>query len=53
MNITIFGWMRIRHIETARISLAGQWIANRRSFWQRSLDRLGDLFNEPDPVSPK
>jgi hypothetical protein len=25
-----------------------QWIGDRRSMWERRLDRLGDLLAEPD-----
>jgi DNA-binding transcriptional ArsR family regulator len=42
------GRVRTCHIETAGLSVAGQWIGDRRSTWERRLDRLGDLLAEPD-----
>ena len=31
-------------------SLSEQWIRDRRSMWERSFDRLGDLLAEPDEI---
>ena len=42
------GRVRTCHIEPAGLSVAAQWIADRRTMWERRLDRLGDLLAEPD-----
>jgi len=42
------GRVRTCGIESAGLTLAAQWIADRRSVWERRLDRLGDLLAEPD-----
>ena len=42
------GRVRTCRIEPAGLSVASQWIADRRSTWERALDRLGDLLAEPD-----
>src|ERR1700733_11476545 len=42
------GRARTCRIEPAGLSVAGQWIGDRRSIWERRLDRLGDLLAEPD-----
>ena len=42
------GRVRTCRIEPAGLSVAEQWIADRRSTWERRLDRLGDLLAEPD-----
>jgi DNA-binding transcriptional ArsR family regulator len=42
------GRVRTCHIEPAGLSVAEQWIGDRRSIWERRLDRLGDLLAEPD-----
>jgi len=42
------GRVRTCHLETAGLSVAEQWIGDRRSMWERRLDRLGDLLAEPD-----
>lgn len=41
------GRVRTCRIEPAGLSAAEQWIGERRSRWERSLDRLGDLLAEP------
>src|ERR1700685_992579 len=41
------GRVRTCRIEPAGLSVAAQWIADRRSTWERRLDRLGDLLAEP------
>jgi DNA-binding transcriptional ArsR family regulator len=41
------GRVRTCRIEPAGLSAAEQWIADRRSMWERWLDRLGDLLAEP------
>src|SRR5260370_28262541 len=42
------GRVRTCRIEPAGLSVAAQWIGDRRSMWERALDRLGDLLAEPD-----
>ncbi|MDP8983394.1 MAG: metalloregulator ArsR/SmtB family transcription factor [Acidobacteriota bacterium] len=42
------GRVRTCRIEPAGLSAAEKWIADRRSIWERQLDRLGDLLAEPD-----
>jgi DNA-binding transcriptional ArsR family regulator len=40
------GRVRTCRIETAGFSVLEQWIRDRRSTWERRLDRLGDLLGE-------
>lgn len=40
------GRVRTCRIETAGFSALQQWIGDRRSRWERRLDRLGDLLAE-------
>jgi DNA-binding transcriptional ArsR family regulator len=42
------GRVRTCRVEPAGISAAEQWLSDRRSKWERRLDRLGDLLAEPD-----
>jgi DNA-binding transcriptional ArsR family regulator len=42
------GRVRTCRIEPAGLAVAMQWIADRRSMWERRLDRLGDLLAGPD-----
>jgi DNA-binding transcriptional ArsR family regulator len=42
------GRIRTCHIEPAGLSVAEQWIGERRSTWERRFDRLGDLLAAPD-----
>jgi DNA-binding transcriptional ArsR family regulator len=42
------GRVRTCRMEPAGLSVAERWIANRRSLWERRLDRLGDLLTEPE-----
>jgi len=42
------GRVRTCRIEAAGLQVAAQWIADRRSVWERRLDRLGDLLAEPN-----
>ena len=42
------GRVRTCRIETAGFSVLEQWIADRRSMWERRLDRLGDLLAESE-----
>lgn len=40
------GRVRTCRIETAGLSVAEQWIEDRRTTWEKRLDRLGDLLEE-------
>ena len=40
------GRVRTCHLESAGLSAAEQWIAERRTVWERRFDRLGDLLDE-------
>jgi DNA-binding transcriptional ArsR family regulator len=42
------GRVRTCRIEPAGLSVAQQWISNRRSAWELRLDRLADLLAEPE-----
>ena len=42
------GRVRTCHLESAGLVVADHWIRDRRSMWDRRLDRLGDLLVEPD-----
>jgi DNA-binding transcriptional ArsR family regulator len=42
------GRVRTCHIESAGLAVAEKWISDRRSIWERRLDRLGDLLAQPD-----
>ncbi len=42
------GRVRTCRIEPKGLSVAEQWIRDRRTIWERRLDRLGDLLAEPD-----
>jgi DNA-binding transcriptional ArsR family regulator len=42
------GRVRTCRIEPTGFSVAKQWIEDRRSLWERRLDRLGNLLAEPD-----
>ncbi|HLK63700.1 MAG TPA: metalloregulator ArsR/SmtB family transcription factor [Bryobacteraceae bacterium] len=42
------GRVRTCRIEPTGLSLAEQWIRDRRTIWERRLDKLGDLLAEPD-----
>lgn len=42
------GRIRTCRIETAGFSVLEEWIRDRRSMWERRLDRLGDLLAESD-----
>ena len=42
------GRVRTCRIETAGLDALEQWIRDRRSLWERRLDRLGDLLAAPD-----
>lgn len=42
------GRVRTCRIETAGFNALEQWIRDRRSLWERRLDRLGDFLRESD-----
>jgi DNA-binding transcriptional ArsR family regulator len=42
------GRVRTCRIEPAGLSVAQQWIGERRSMWERGLDRLADLLAEEE-----
>jgi DNA-binding transcriptional ArsR family regulator len=42
------GRVRTCRIEPAGLAVVEQWVGDRRSMWERRLDRLGDLLAEPD-----
>ena len=42
------GRVRTCRMEPKGLSVAEQWIGDRRSLWERRFDRLGDLLAEPD-----
>jgi len=42
------GRVRTCQIESAGLSVAEQWIGQRRAIWERRFDRLGDLLAESD-----
>ena len=41
------GRVRTCRLEPAGLAAAAQWIGDRRSTWERRLDRLGDFLKEP------
>jgi DNA-binding transcriptional ArsR family regulator len=42
------GRVRTCRIEPAGLSVAAEWIGERRSMWERRLDQLGEMLAEPD-----
>lgn len=42
------GRIRTCRIEPTGLSVAEQWITDRRALWEKRLDRLGDLLAEPE-----
>lgn len=42
------GRVRTCRIDPEGLAIAKQWIEDRRSLWERRLDRLGDLLAEPE-----
>ena len=42
------GRVRTCRLETTGLALAEQWIGDRRSTWERRLDRLNDLLEEEE-----
>ena len=43
------GRVRTCHVEAKALHTAEQWIAERRSTWERRFDRLGDFLAETAP----
>jgi DNA-binding transcriptional ArsR family regulator len=50
VRTTKVGRVRTCRIEPAGLSVAERWIEDRRSTWEKRLDRLGELLGEPDEV---
>ena len=42
------GRVRTCRLETAGLAVLEQWIRDRRSIWEKRLDRLGELLAEPE-----
>jgi DNA-binding transcriptional ArsR family regulator len=48
------GRVRTCTIQPVALRAAEQWVADRRTFWEQSLDRLGELLaEEPDQDQPQ
>ncbi|HEU5099084.1 MAG TPA: metalloregulator ArsR/SmtB family transcription factor [Roseiflexaceae bacterium] len=47
------GRVRTCQIDPAGLNLAADWIAERRSLWERRLDRLGDILAEEELVTKR
>ena len=45
------GRVRTCQVDPAALSLAEQWINQRRIGWERRLDRLGEYLDQTDPSS--
>lgn len=43
------GRVRTCHLHPAGLAVLENWIRDRRSLWDRRLDRLANLLAEPDP----
>ena len=41
------GRVRTCHIDPAGLGVVTQWIANRRTTWERRFDRLGEFLAQP------
>ena len=46
------GRVRTCRIETRALRSAEKWFTERRTIWERRLDRLGDYLDETDPPPP-
>jgi len=46
------GRVRTCRLDSAGLKLAERWISERRSLWERRLDRLGELLSDDDPPNP-
>jgi hypothetical protein len=42
------GRVRTCQLEPGGFAALEEWIRDRRSMWERRLDRLGDLLDEPE-----
>jgi DNA-binding transcriptional ArsR family regulator len=47
------GRVRTCRIELHGLSVAERWIAERRSLWERRLDRLGEILAEEERPKPR
>jgi DNA-binding transcriptional ArsR family regulator len=47
------GRVRTCHVEPAALRAAERWIADRRTSWERRLDRLGEYLAEPPETTTK
>ncbi|HET9620953.1 MAG TPA: metalloregulator ArsR/SmtB family transcription factor [Kofleriaceae bacterium] len=47
------GRVRTCRVEPAALASVERWIAARRATWERRLDRLGELLEEPQPPTPR
>jgi DNA-binding transcriptional ArsR family regulator len=47
------GRVRTCRIDPKMLSLAEQWVSERRHMWERSLDRLGAFLDETKPENEK
>ncbi|MET0574486.1 MAG: metalloregulator ArsR/SmtB family transcription factor [Mesorhizobium sp.] len=47
------GRVRTCRIEPKGLSMAESWISERRSTWERRLDRLGDFLAAQSKINPK
>ncbi len=47
------GRVRTCRVDPAGLSVAERWIAERRSLWERRLDRLGEVLAEGDRPEPR
>lgn len=45
------GRVRTCHLDPTGFTVATQWIAERRSLWERRLDRLGAILAEDDQLA--
>jgi DNA-binding transcriptional ArsR family regulator len=45
------GRVRTCRIEPAGLNVVAEWVAERRSLWERRLDRLGDILAEEEPAT--
>jgi DNA-binding transcriptional ArsR family regulator len=48
VRTTKVGRVRTCHMESKGLSVAEQWIEDRRSVWEKRFDRLGKLLEESD-----
>jgi len=47
------GRIRTCRLDPTRLETVEQWIADRRSTWERRLDRLGEVLDKPGQQPPK